>query len=71
MESVQNMSDCMIPSVNYDEKIVRIFNEFRSESYEDQIKLYRNRRKDEVLKVVDKIIDGKKRKLKSRTSNKR
>ena len=71
MESVQNMSDCVIPSVNYDEKIVRIFNEFRSESYKDQIKLYRNLRKDEVFKVADKIIDGKKRKLKSRTSSKR
>ena len=65
------MSDCVIPSVNYDEKIVGIFNEFRSESYKDQIKLYRNLRRDEVLKVADKIIDGKKRKLKSRTSNKR
>ena len=65
------MSDCVIPSVNYDEKIVRIFNEFRSESYKDQIKLYRNLRKDEVFKVADKIIDGKKRKLKRRTSNKR
>ena len=71
MESVQNMSDCVIPSVNYDEKIVRIFNEFRSESYKDQIKLYRNLRKDEVFKVADQIIDGKKRKLKSRTSSKR
>ena len=55
----------------YDDEIVRIFNEFRSENYQDQIKLYRNLRKDEIFKIVDKIIEGKKRKLRNESYNKR
>ena len=46
-----------------DEQIAQLYNEFQSESYKDQIKLHRNQRKEEILKMVDKIVEGKKRKL--------
>ena len=50
---------------------VRAFESLRNESYQDQIKLYKNLRKNEVLGMVDKIVAGKRRKLQSKECNKR
>ena len=47
------------------------FEDRRDESYKEQIKLYRNIRKEEVLSMVDKIVDGKRRKLRSNVCKKR
>jgi hypothetical protein len=54
-----------------DEKTINIFNKLREESYQDQIKLYKNLRKQEVLQMVDKILEGKKRKQKGKKFSKR
>ena len=50
---------------------VNAFEDQRNESYKEQIKLYRNIRKAEVLSMVDKIVDGKRRKLRSNVCKKR
>ena len=50
---------------------VNAFEGQRDESYKEQIKLYRNIRKEEVLSMVDKIVDGKRRKLRSNVCKKR
>ena len=50
---------------------VRTFESLRNESYQDQIKLYKNLRKTEVLGMVDKIVAGKRRKLQRKECNKR
>ena len=68
---------CNLSSLPHEEKqlkhseAVRTFESLRNESYQDQIKLYRNLRKTEVLGMVDKIVAGKRRKLQSKESNKR
>ena len=62
-------SVCENPALNketqleYDDEVVGIFNKLRDESYNDQITLYRNLRKEEVFQMADKIVEGKKRKL--------
>ena len=43
-------------------EIVNIFNKLRSESYRDQIGIYKQLRQEKVAQMVDKIVDGKKRK---------
>ena len=52
-------------------KAVNAFKDQRDESYKEQIKLYRNIRKEEVLSMVDKIVDGKRRKLRINVCKKR
>ena len=54
-----------------DEETINIFNKLRDESYQEQIKLYKNLRKQEVLEMVDTILEGKKRKQKSKKISKR
>ena len=54
-----------------DEETISIFNKLRHESYQDQIKLYKDLRKQEVLQIVDKILEGKKRKQKGTKFSKR
>ena len=45
-----------------EDEIVNIFNKLRSESYRDQIGIYKQLRQEKVAQMVDKIVDGKKRK---------
>ena len=45
-----------------EDEIVNIFKKLRSESYRDQIGIYKQLRQEKVAQMVDKIVDGKKRK---------
>ena len=53
------------------EEILNVFNKVRDESYQDQINLYKNRRKIEVFEMADKILEGKKRKQLGESATKR
>lgn len=68
-ENQSNVNDEVRHSKNIE--AVKIFESLRNESYQNQIKLYKNLRKSEVLGMVDKIVEGKKRKSQSYVSKKR
>ena len=48
---------------NETDDVVAIFNKLREDSYQDQVKIYRNLRQEEIVQMAEKIVDGKKRKL--------
>ena len=50
------------PISKQEDEIANIFKKLRSESYRDQIQIYKQLRQEKVAQMADKIAGGKKRK---------
>ena len=53
------------------EAVKREYQEYREKNYQEQVELYKEERKTQILEMADKIVEGKKRKMVERIKNKR